>query len=372
MLQLEQDFGYKHRKRCARFLSNERLAVGIQGLEGRDSSPIDVYAVTSHGLVHETVSATHSVRGARDIRTGRQCANAIASLDATASLVGRPGEVFLSGWTDGIVRLHDLRTPLVPTAEYMDGVDDGQILSLLPIGHERFLAGSHHNACLKTFDLRMPGARAYSYLDAAPADVPEPTKPTPSFNNRDPRQWTKIQGYERDREINIFISVHVPVARRLWQPLPRRPDSRLPRYRGSVYSLSTPSPTSPTVFAGIENYVIQLDFTSTDDVTGRRSKSFGFGLGISDEAREDILNLSCYERPRPSHESTDPILLRKQVDWPQLESARNAKRNGWNYNHASNSTDGEAEGGWDERWRLASYDRQSTSGPGWRAIAARS
>ncbi len=369
ILQLEQDFGYKHRKRCARFLSKERLAVSIQRLEGRDSSPIDVYEVTSHGLVRETVSATHSVRGAEGSRAGRQCANTIAPLDATASLVGRPGEVFLSGWTDGNVRLHDLRAPLVPTAEYMDGVDDGQILSLLPIGHERFLAGSHHNACLKTFDLRMPGAHAYSYLNATPAEAPKLSKPTRSFHSNDPRQWTKVKGHEHDREINIFLSVHVPLARRLWQPLPRRPDSRLPRYRGSIYSLSAPSPSSPTVFAGIENYVIQLDFTSIDDVTTRRSKSFDFGLGISHEAPEDVLNLSCYERPRPGHESTDPILLRKQVDWPQIEQTGKAKRNGWNYHHASNSRDGKAEAGWDDRWRLASYDRQSASGPGWRAVA---
>ena len=47
----------------------------------------------------------------------------------------------------------------------------------------------------------------------------------------------------------------------------RRPPVReLERYRGSVYSLSVPTSYSPTVYVGIETYVISLDWHNTDDV----------------------------------------------------------------------------------------------------------
>ena len=359
--QLEQKFDCKHRKRCAKFLSDEKLAVGVQFLEGRMPSPIDVYHVTPHGLVQDISTAAHSLGVGEDCRSGRQCANAIAPLDATASLTGRPGEVFLSGWSDGIARLYDLRTPLTPVGEYVDGVDDGQILSLLPIGHERFLAGSHHNACLKTFDLRMPGSRAYSYLDAVTPHVakPAPQKILQAADSNAKSSSEGLSAVRREKEINIFLSLHVPPSRRLWQPLPRRPDSRLPRYRGSIYSLSAPSATSPTVFAGIENHVIQLDFKSTDDVTRTGSKFFY--SGTDPRSPDEILNLSCYERPRPGYESTDPVLLRKQVDWVGKKNVHTTSF------PANNRRDGRSELGWDQRWRLATYDRRSGSGPGWRA-----
>jgi hypothetical protein len=358
--QLARKYEYKHRKRCAKFLSTERLALSVQFLEGHVQSPIDVYHVTPYGLVQGISTAAHSEHGAED-HSGRHCANAIAPLDASASLAGHAGEVFLSGWSDGIARLHDLRTPKVSVGEYVDTVDDGQILSLLPIGHERFLAGSHHNACLKTFDLRMPGTRAYSYLDAVTprGQIPTPQLTYHPYNSGAQRSRNDLCPFPQAREINIFLSLHIPPVRRLWQPLPRRVDSRLPRYRGSIYSLSAPSASSPTVFVGIENEVIQLDFQSTDDVTGARSKFFVDGTTTAHS--DNILNLSCYERPRAGYESTDPVLLRKQVDWP---GKKNCHTNNF---RANNRREGRAEPGWDERWRIATYDRQNGSEPSWRA-----
>jgi hypothetical protein len=358
--QLQQNYQHKSRKRCAKFLSDEKLALGIQFLEGRMQSPIDVYHITPHGLTQEISTAAHSLHVAAD-HPGRHCANAITPLDATASLAGRRGEVFLSGWSDGIARLHDLRTPLASVGEYIDGVDDGQILSLLPIGHERFLAGSHHNACLKTFDLRMAGARAYSYLDAVMphGQISESQRVDYRADASSQLSGNSFSTFPPEREINIFLSLHIPPARRMWQPLPRRPDSRLPRYRGSIYSLSAPSALSPTVFAGIENDVIQLDFKSTDDITGAR-RSF-FDNDTNTRRPEDILNLSCYERPRSGYESTDPVLLRKQVGWIGKKTFETTSF------QMNDGRDGRVESGWDERWRLATFDRQSASGPGWRA-----
>src|SRR6202000_3227130 len=141
-----------------------------------------------------------------------------------------PGNLFLSGWTDSIARLYYIRIPRRSVAEYVDTFDDGQILSLLTIGHERFLAGSSDNGCLKTFDLRIPGARAYSYLD---------TRPTHSTNAPGNASLQK--------DVNIFLTPKVDYHERLWDPIARRPSDRAQGYRGSVYSLSSPSPSSPTV-----------------------------------------------------------------------------------------------------------------------------
>jgi len=354
ILLLNQDFAYKHRKRCVKFLSNDTLALGVQFVEGRERSPIDIYKVRPEGLGNDSTNASASITATARSIPGRHCANVLAPLENATGSAGSGGQMFLSGWTDGITRLYDLRTPLTAVAEYVDFVDDGQILSIVPIGHERFLAGSHQNACLKTFDMRMPGARPYSYLSARlGSDMLRDL----SINQA---RATKVPGHlqattDVQRDINIFLAVTVNPAAKLWQPLPRRANNNFPRYRGSIYSLSTPSPSSPTVYAGIENHVIQLDFASTDDLVGKGSGLINPPLGVKDN-HEHILNLSCYERPREGHESTDPVLLRKQVDWTENLSSRDDA----SWKRASTpGQGGYVEKGWDERWLLATHDRSS-------------
>lgn len=335
VLQLEHHRDRKCRMRCAKFLSPDRFAMAPQFLDGRLRAPIEVHTVSPSGI---RASPTYLRDATLEPVVGRHSANAIAPLDATSTLVGRPGDIFLSGWTDGVVRMFDLRSGAKPTTEYLDTVDDGQILSLLPIGHERFLAGSHQNACLKTFDLRM-GARAYSYMQAS---MPKLNKRSTGLSANRSNDF-----YTTHRDINIFLALNVPRARRLWEPLPQRPDPNMPRYRGPIYSLSSPSPSSPTVFAGIENHVIQLDFVSTDDC--RRSRIDYLGLDISSGIQNgrSVLDLSCYERPQRGYEIFDPVLLRKQADSPSLWSTPEK--------HSSRpSISGDrAEDGWDERWRLS-------------------
>lgn len=335
--------GYEERKsrlRCAKFLSPNRLAVGAQYLEGKGRAPIEIYDISPSGLRN---TATHIRNETFKSIAGRHSANVIVPLDVSSSLCGQPGHVFLSGWTDGVVRLFDLRTNRAPSQEYEDTVDDGQILSLLAIGHEKFLAGGHQNACLKTWDMRMPGGRAYSHLGSiSPAHVSRPR-----------RQMIHNSGqfYQPRRDINVFLALHIPRARRLWESLPNHSDPRIPRYRGAIYSLSSPSSSSPTVYCGIENHVIQLDFVSTDDIRKGRTHHLGLGLPNEPNSTRSILNLSCYERPQPGYEIFDPILLRKQTE------ASGCWRLSGKEQEGKHQTPGIAEPGWDERWRLSTYDR---------------
>lgn len=221
-----------------------------------------------------------------------------------------------------------------PVQEYSDAVDDGQIFSILPIGQERFLAGSHQNACLKIFDMRM-NARVYDHSCLTRARSQGDHR-AEGFERRHAPKRPQI------RDINVFLALTVHRVAQPWQPLPgMHNNARLPRYRGSIYSLSSPSPSSSTVYAGIQNHVIQLDFVNTDDCFLKRSGAHT----ILDQ--RPILDVSCYQRPREGRESTDTVLLRKQAEWKQCWHSRN-----------------EAEDGWDERWRL---ERQRTR----RGMAAR-
>lgn len=344
-LPVHEKHSVRQRKRCVKFLSDKTLAVGIQFLQGRDRAPINVYDISPTGLSATPLAEAMSFSESSHPLFGRHSANTIVSLDDFGTSSRRPGQIFLSGWTDGITRLFDTRVPRSPVAEYIDYVDDGQILSLLPIGHERFLAGSHQNGCLKSFDLRMPG-RVYSYLNVR-------------RSNARPSQKNASSIFRRD--FNIFVTPTVNYGERLWQPLPRRPGRRSNRYRGSVYSLSSPSPSSTTVYAGIENHVMQLDFVSTDDLRSGIPGLTDPAQGLSDKTH--ILNLSCYEHPRQGHESTDPVLLRKQRDL--LSERRDSVGQGvWRDMIHDTSL---VEKGWDERWRLERFERDGSSDLDWGA-----
>ena len=308
----------KQRKRCAKFLTNSRIAVAPQYLEGRLPAPIEIFDIsppetpTTHihalQLLEPNVPSTAHV-------SGRIGANVLAKIDNRNA--ANSSELLLSGWSDGVIRIYDLQTGHNPIREFSDPVDDGQIFSILPIGGERFLAGSHQNGCLKTFDMRLDG-RVYDYRN------------TLLSSQRPVSSGRPKTGQRSERDINIFLAVTTQYGAPASRPLHLQRGARSSTYRGSLYSLSSPSPSSPTVYVGIENHVIQLDFISFDDLQSNRG-------GLNELDDRPVLNLSCYERPRPGHESTDPVLLRKQT-W-QKEVIKPVKRV-------------QVESEWDERWHM--------------------
>ena len=153
------------------------------------------------------------------------------------------------------------------------------------------------------------------------------------------------------RDINIFLALTMNHAAS-WQPLARMQQSsersRASRYRGSIYSLSSPSPSSPTVYVGIENHVIELSFQGTDDWVAKRRDIFD-----QPNDRRTVLNLSCYERPRMGFESTDTVLLRKQRDLTnsaeQISPERTVRL-----------------AGWDERWHMDNQQARGSRRASWR------
>lgn len=333
-LKLEPVSKHKSRVRCLEYLNHHTVAIGTALLESNKAGPVRIFDV-SRGISEEpnTPIWTSTPRQTYNTRRNAHC---IASLD---HICGNAGQLFLSGWSSGHARLHDTRSPEPWIASWYDSVDNGQILSLATIGHERFVAGSDQNACLKTFDVRMPGERRYSYLDARP-----PQKS--SSTNRIKQNMIGRSCIDR-RDFNAFLSVRKWRNEQLWDPLPLpRQHNGTDKYTRSIYSLSIPSPTSPTIYAGIESHVVQVDFVGTDDV--ERSRVDPLLMDLQTEKESHVFSLGCYERPKRGEESTDPVLLNKQAMWHELKSQ--PERNE------------ESElAGWDKRWRLGGTRRSSWS-----------
>ena len=348
--QLEEVLDTRASTRCSRFLPGNLLAIG------RPRSPIQVYdvaAIPSEGSVLEPLI---SLRSHRDKPPPDLRANVLESLHTSCG--GSPN-LLLSGWSDGVSRLYDIRTPQAVVSSFRsfrDSVDDGQIMSLVSVGLERFLAGSSQNGCLKTFDLRIPGTRPYSR-----ADLPGTTS-RGELRNQEHNLPAHYNIHHPDRrEINVFIAPRVGWGHRTWSPIVQQPggrQSRVERYRGAIYSLSSPSAASPTVYAGITDHVIQLDSVSTDDVY--KDGIVDPMLRIARGWDKNMLDFSCYERPRTGHEMTDTVLLRQQMGWSDVVTTHTGKNRQGRPHDIKNGS----EPGWDERWRApnASNERWQRTG----------
>lgn len=221
-------------------------------------------------------------------------------------------------------RLHDLRSPHAYESTYRDTTDTNLIYSIHPFGHNRFLAGAGGNAILKIFDLRM--SSTYNYLDAVPpTKTPHTTKPESACRSQYP-----------GKDFSIFLSSQLP------SNTPNNRARRRGPYRGPIYTMSSPSPSSPTVYTGIVNGVVRLDFASTDDLTGPASDWFDLNLDLGVEkgqpsvpvAPESVIKIAGYERPADDDFTTTSKLRNQHGFW---------------YPEPEHHVDG-AGPGWDRRW----------------------
>lgn len=219
------------------FISPTHLAVGV----GPTSQPIKVYELTPSGISQQPLRSFSLGHSADDV--------VISSVFAFEPLAGRQlggtkpgGHVFFSASMHG-VRLHDMRSPRNVEQMYEDTTDDSGIYSLLSRGANRLIAGASREAQLKVFDLRMPHPAEYSYLsngshggDACSALSPQGESWKVYLNPLDTSPFHRQHNGSRNW---VYRST-----------------------RGSVYSLSSPSPWSPLIFAGVEHAVVELEFGS--------------------------------------------------------------------------------------------------------------
>ncbi|KAF2089539.1 hypothetical protein K490DRAFT_63678 [Saccharata proteae CBS 121410] len=310
------------------FISPTALAVCI----GPSAGPVHVYSTSATGFSKQPI---------RQFGTNGRHSSvySLASLPPSSQASNDTGQVFLSGGYDGVVRVHDMRSPRDFVSCYWDPTDDGAVYSMQTLARERLVVGNSRNALIKVYDLRMAGGRAYHYLDLE--SHLRTLDQTPNTENIFSSDGVPIDGEDNGRNThngwNLFLN-----------PRERR------NYRASnspVYALTSPSPHSPSLIAGIENGFVQLDVSSATDVRDA-----------------DPIHHHCMTHPPPSGRGStkkeprgrngpnrDPAILNLAA-YEQTTEAAMRLRVQRDVGHARDAKGGRGHGrapgvpGWDQRW----------------------
>ncbi|KAI0198199.1 hypothetical protein F4808DRAFT_436849 [Astrocystis sublimbata] len=239
--------------RSMKYLSKDSLAVGLN----KSLDPLRVLDITPTGL---EVSSPAKFMGedhyiGYNVRTVR----ALLPVDVS-SVASGGGNVLLSSWDDGTIRLQDLRSPSPVDRIYQDNFEVATpINALISHGLERFVAGSAYSHMLKVFDFRW--TRGYHHTDSLPctSTSPYPTPKPPTIVN------------EPKHHDNRPLCDHVSDQLCRWHTLSRhdfyRPNCNiyLPfrNYASSpIYSLAKPSDISSTLYAGLSGLLVEFTLKS--------------------------------------------------------------------------------------------------------------
>ncbi|KAF2734261.1 hypothetical protein EJ04DRAFT_466963 [Polyplosphaeria fusca] len=274
------------------FLSEDKVAVGL----GPSREPIHVYSVTPDGFSAQPLRSFGMVAGYWIERNLGARGSVYPTVSVPSSSQGGSvaGNVFLSGGTDGIIRLHDMRSPSNFDNMFWDVTNDSSIYSVVTQGLERVVAGASMHSMLKVFDLRLSGSHAYDSI---------PVTPRPSTRhlrvNSDTDKPIRFEGW------NAYLNPRHDTTqeRSTGRWTPRNGNRRTEN--SPVYSLSIPSPYSPFLYAGLEGSIMSLDFVSVMDkhpdpllsqsVTHLSSKG-DIDLKTSFNRTGTVQNLGMYEQ----------------------------------------------------------------------------
>lgn len=310
----------------SRFLRQDRLAIG----RGPSGQPLLIYGINEAGFSNPIrkyqagVGESDTASGGRliDETSASSLATSvypIAPIAPSSAAGGAEGDIFLSGGYDGNIRLHDLRSPADSTAVFMDLTENSAIYSLLPFGRERFVAGACRHAMIKVFDLRMPGGKLY-HSSSLESCSPE----TATVSRAEASQFVQpcCDYHHQAKAVRGNYSMFLGAG----GPRNRRSES-------AVYSLSAPSPFSPTFYAGIEDAVVQFDVVSALDRHPDPLFTHGLTTGPGTEngirkwdPQDDALTLRLYDRVNTTLRSR----YQQRLNFPKGRIS---------------------EKGWDERWR---------------------
>jgi len=233
-----------------KFLAQNTLAIGL----GPSVEPIHVFTVTPSGLSSEAdrkFSLINDFDSRLDDVGTIQTSSSVYPIEPIPSAAGdtTTGTTFLSGGYDGVIRLHDMRSHRAVEGVYKDPTDDSAVYSLLARGRDKVIAGTSRHALLKIFDLRMSGACEYSFLDARKSDGEEHTLEAGVADLDHP---SSTEG-----DWNVFLN---PRGSSAQQSNWARRSAESP-----VYCLASPSMVSPYVYAGVENALVELNFSAVAD-----------------------------------------------------------------------------------------------------------
>ncbi|KAF2116361.1 hypothetical protein BDV96DRAFT_573904 [Lophiotrema nucula] len=332
------------------FLSSDKVAIGI----GPSYEPIQVFEVTPTGFSEQPLRKfnlnSKSWTGTRNgvEMSGHTSVYPIIPIPSGSG--SEAGNLFLSGGYDGIMRLHDMRSPHGFETLFWDVTNDSSIYSLATQGLERVVAGTSKHSMLKVFDLRFSGSHAYHVVPPSPRSNRQRSR----FLD-DSQSTSPITG-----GWNLFLSPRNTPRHKHPHPHSTRP----PRTNDSpIYSLSIPSPNSPTLYAGLEGAIMSLDFLSVTDthpdplysqIIERFPRSHsGKEEGNVDVKRsydpnDDVLNLGMYEQGDEKGVGMR-LMVQESIGTNIVEHARERKRDAGKF------------AGLDERWKDPSEDKDRWS-----------
>ncbi|EOA91832.1 hypothetical protein ACJQWK_03781 [Exserohilum turcicum] len=229
------------------FLSNDKVAVGW----GPNTEPIEVYHIGADGFAPMPLRSFNSITG--NPATSRPTSvYPILPIPSTAYGGSEQGNTFLSGGYDGLIRLHDMRSPRGFEQTFWDPTNDSPIYSLAAQGVQRIVAGVALHSMIKVFDLRLSGSRPYHSV-ALPSSSSRRRTNTLIDNSK--RHPSTISG-----GWNLYLNPRIPPPRHAY-----RHDYSRVREDSPVYSLCIPSPTSQNLYAGLEGAVQSLTFHGIAD-----------------------------------------------------------------------------------------------------------
>jgi WD40 repeat protein len=235
------------------FLSNDKVALGC----GPHIEPIEVYHIGPDGFMPVPLRSFTTATG--NAATSHPTSiYPILSIPSTAR-GGSEGSTFLSGGYDGLIRLHDMRSPRGMEQIYWDPTNDSPIYSLAAQGTERIVAGVALHSMIKVFDLRLSGSHAYRTV-ALPSPNPKKTSKTRDSVTNAIVDNSKHTVPTISGGWNLYLNPRVRPPRTAY-----RHDYSSLRQDSPVYSLSIPSPTSQNIYAGLEGAVHSLIFHGIAD-----------------------------------------------------------------------------------------------------------
>ncbi|KAI1274653.1 hypothetical protein F5Y07DRAFT_372392 [Xylaria sp. FL0933] len=239
--------------RSMKTFNKETIAVALN----RSFDPIRVINLTPTGL--DTSVPARVLDENPYMGSSPRTVRALLPVDV-GSIASGNGNVLLSSWDDGTIRLQDIRTPSPIDRVYQDNFEVATpINALISHGLERFVAGSAYSHMLKVFDFRW--TRGYYHTDSLPCSSRSPY-PTP----KPPTIVDEPQYHDNRPQCN-----HVLGRLCRWHALSRhdfyRPNCNiyLPfrNYASSpIYSLAKPSDVSPTIYAGLSGLLVEFTLKS--------------------------------------------------------------------------------------------------------------
>ncbi|KAI4925218.1 hypothetical protein J4E85_007095 [Alternaria conjuncta] len=265
------------------FISDDAVAVGW----GPHAEPIEVYHIGPEGFVSEPLRR-FNVASESLAHSNHTAVYSILPLPSTSPGASEAGHTFLSGGYDGIVRLHDMRSPSGFEQIFWDPTNDSAVYSLAAQGRERFVAGVALHSMIKVFDLRLSGSHAYHTI-STPSHRPKDKAVSRDSATKIIIDDSKSQSSRKSGGWNLYLR-------------PRNPASRT--QQGSpVYSLSIPSSTSQDLYAGLEGAVQSLTFHGIADNYPDSMLSYGLvrqrnNIDVRASYNPDggVMNLGMYEQ----------------------------------------------------------------------------